>query len=86
MSFSPQPLPSNSTTMQIVDAFNSNFQLLAKAINDIQDKQDQILERTKKKASIAGLTETLNFNGSLSGEILTLTLVGGSVIEKTEVP
>jgi len=85
MSFSPKPLPTDVSPAKIVEAFNANFQLLALAVNDIENRINTIADQTRKKGSVAGLSEILNFNGSGAGDVLTLTIVGGSVTGKTEV-
>ena len=85
MSFTPKVLPTNASPKKIVDVLNVNFQLLAHAFNDINNRINALSEQTKKKGSVAGLSETLNFNGAGAGDVLTLTIVGGSVTGKTEV-
>ena len=84
MTFSPKPVPISGNTKNIAEVMNINFQLLSKSIRDIEDNLRNLQALASKK-TIKGLTETLTFNGSASGDVLTLTLVSGVITGKTTV-
>lgn len=85
MSFAPKPLPRDASLPRIVDNSNSNFDLLAKTIMDLTNRVNDLETRLQRQSSVAGITETLNFNGVGSGEVLTMEVRGGSVITRTVV-
>lgn len=85
MSFVPTPVPKSASSEQITQINNINLQLISAAIQELEDTQKEIKQKQRKQSSISGLTETLNFNGVSSGEVLTLTLSGGVIIAKTVV-
>ena len=85
MSFAPKPLPKDASTERIVDNSNVNFEMLSRTVKELTDKINFLEKELRKKASITGLTETLNFNGSGAGEVLTMDVQGGSVLSRTVV-